>query len=71
MLASADTGRSDNGKPESNCSSWRLWQTQGTDLAAESLKESEKRARCDSDTPDILRLKTLFSSLAGANGLKH
>ena len=58
-------------KPESVFISWLLWQPRGADLAVEALKEVEKLARCRSPDPDIIRLRALFASLAGADGSMH
>ena len=62
---------SGTGKPESVFISWLLWQPRGTDLAVEALKEVDKLARCQSADPDIIRLRALFTSLAGADGPVH
>nr|WP_314089807.1 hypothetical protein [uncultured Shinella sp.] len=62
---------SGTGKPESVFISWLLWQPRGADLAVEALKEVEKLARCQSTDPDIVRLKAMFASLAGADGPMH
>ena len=59
------------GKPESVFISWLLWQPRGADLAVEALKEVNKLARCQSADPDIIRLRALFTSLAGADGPMH
>lgn len=70
MLATTDNGLS-GGKPESVFISWLLWQPRGADLAVEALKEMQKLARYGGADPDIARLRSLFASLAGANGPLH
>ena len=71
MFAFNEILPSGTGKPESVFISWLLWQTRGADLAVEALKEVNKLARCRSADPDIIRLRTLFASLAGADGPMH
>ena len=56
------------------CGSRRLdpiLQRAGTDLPVEALKEVRKLARYEGDDPDVVRLKALFASLAGATGMLH
>lgn len=71
MFQFTDIKPSGTGKPESVFISWLLWQPRGADLAVEALKEVEKLARCRSADPDIIRLKAMFASLAGADGPMH
>ena len=71
MFASIENTASATGKPESVFISWLLWQPRGADLAVEALKEVDKLARCQSADPDIIRLRALFTSLAGADGPMH
>lgn len=71
MFQFTDIKPSGTGKPESVFISWLLWQPRGADLAVEALKEVEKLAHCRSADPDIIRLKAMFASLAGADGPLH
>ncbi|MCQ4632926.1 hypothetical protein GB927_022990 [Shinella sp. CPCC 100929] len=71
MLANTDHGLSGTGKPEFIFISWLLWQPRGADLAVEALKEVRKLARYEGIDPDIVRLRALFASLAGARGAVH
>lgn len=71
MLATINNGLSGTGKPESVFISWLLWQPRGADLAVEALKEMRKLARYEDADPDIARLRSLFASLAGADGSLH
>jgi hypothetical protein len=71
MLATINNGLPGTGKPESVFISWLLWQPRGADLAVEALKEMRKLARYEGADPDIARLRSLFASLAGANGPLH
>lgn len=71
MFAFTETEPSGTGKPESVFISWLLWQPRGADLAVEALKEVRKLARYEGDDPDVVRLKALFASLAGATGMLH
>ena len=71
MFAFTETEPSGTGKPESVFISWLLWQPRGADLPVEALKEVRKLARYEGDDPDVVRLKALFASLAGATGMLH
>lgn len=71
MLAITDNGLSGTGKPESVFISWLIWQPRGADLPSEALKEVEKLTRYDAADPDIRRLRALFASLAGLDGMRH
>lgn len=71
MFAFVENQPSGPGKPESVFISWLLWQPRGADLAAEALKEMHKLAQCERADPDIARLRSLFASLAGADGPVH
>lgn len=71
MFATTDNGLLGTGKPESVFISWLLWQPRGADLAVEALKEMRKLARYEGADPDIARLRSLFASLAGADGPLH
>mgnify|MGYP001613798717 CR=1 FL=1 len=71
MLATINNGLSGTGKPESVFISWLLWQPRGADLAVEALKEVQKLSRYEGADPDIARLRSLFASLAGADGRLH
>ncbi|MCJ8056335.1 hypothetical protein GB928_022870 [Shinella curvata] len=71
MFQFTDIQPSGTGKPESVFISWLLWQPRGADLPVEALKEVDKLSRCESADPDIIRLRELFASLAGADGPKH
>jgi len=71
MFAFNDIRSSGTGKPESVFISWLLWQPRGADLVVEALKEVEKLTRCSSTDPDIIRLRAMFASLAGADGPVH
>ncbi len=71
MFAFTEIQPSGTGRPESVFISWLLWQPRGVDLAAEAWKEVQKLSRYDGNDPDIVRLKSLFASLAGADGSLH
>lgn len=71
MSALENTDRSETGRPESVFISWLLWQPRGADLAVEALKEVRKLARYKDRDPDIDRLRSLFTSLAGQAGKPH
>lgn len=71
MLATVVSNASESGRPESVFISWLLWQPQGADLAVEALKEVQKLARYQNRDPDIVRLRSLFATLAGQTGKPH
>jgi hypothetical protein len=71
MFAFTENQSSGTGKPESVFISWLLWQPRGADLAVEALKEMQKLSQYEGADPDIARLRTLFASLAGADGPVH
>lgn len=71
MFAFTEIQPSGTERPESVFISWLLWQPRGADLAAEAWKEVQKLSRYESADPDIARLRTLFASLAGADGSLH
>ena len=71
MFASIENTASATGKPESVFISWLLWQPRGVNLAVEAFNEVQKLARYEDADPDIVRLRALFTSLAGADGRRH
>jgi len=64
-------GPSGSGKPESVFIAWLLWQPRGADLATEAAKELKKLAPYEDRDPDIVRLRSLFESLAGRSARLH
>lgn len=68
MLGNFNSSASESGKPESVFISWLLWQPRGADLPTEALKEVSKLARYKDRHPDIVRLRSMFESLAGWRG---
>jgi hypothetical protein len=71
MLATTNNAPSGTGKPESVFISWLLWQPRGADLPVEALKEVRKLSCYQGADPDIARLRALFASLAGTDGMAH
>lgn len=71
MFATTENRPSGTGKPESVFISWLLWQPRGANLPVEAFKEMQKLARYQGADPDIMRLRALFASLAGAESAVH
>lgn len=71
MLVRIESNSSRSGRPESVFVSWLLWQPCGADLQTEALKELRKLARYADRDPDIVRLRSLFTALAGQTGKPH
>ncbi|MBD9374667.1 hypothetical protein IB238_18745 [Rhizobium sp. ARZ01] len=71
MLATIESNPSESGRPESVFVSWLLWQPREADLPIEALKELSKLARYADRDPDIVRLRSLFATLAGQTGRPH
>ena len=71
MLVTINSSRSASGRPESVFVSWLLWQPREADLQIEALKELRKLARYADRDPDIVRLRSLFATLAGQTGRPH
>jgi hypothetical protein len=71
MLAFANSIAAEGGRPESVFISWLLWQPRGADLPAEALKEVQRLARYANRDPEIVRLRSLFATLAGQIGRPH
>ncbi|WP_374836452.1 hypothetical protein [Mycoplana ramosa] len=71
MSVTVETNPCGSGRPESVFISWLLWQPRGADLAVEALKEVQKLAPFQERDPEIVRLRSLFATLAGQTGKPH
>ena len=71
MIATTFDEPAESGRPEAVFISWLLWQPRGADLATEALKEVVKLSRHRSKDPDLERLRSLFSTLAGRDRKTH